>query len=613
MEQKLVPCNATNQEQLFLKVKPHFNLRQTKKDVPTTIYCVYTFGRRQWKVPTGVKVYPSQWDVKKQLAVESNQLKKSHNRNNAIVNKRLEEIRKVFAACIGRAEEGGEPIAFVNDVAKEIKPEKSRRFIIKTMVSRYVEKEINSSTMIQSKQPITVKMHQANQWKYDTEKRKMASYEGAISIFAKFLKEKGIPDDMSQLKLKTLNQFKQWLEDNNSYEVTTIRSYAKCIRILVNDINTMDERTGEDYINIAAFRLPKDPRTNEEKQQKQPPLEDAELWALWNMQGLNEKETECRDIFIALCCCGQRVSDSHKVFEAEIDPKLTTENGMQFIHIKQTKGLKDGAYAVIALTPKLALILQRYSSGFKYYSLTNLKSRDRLNCDLKKLAKLAGLTREITFEKKGEMVTKPLHDIIHLHLGRHTYGTRMAAAGMPDVIVGHTTGHKVSGRSVLQSVYIHNEKAEKAKQIALEYTRNFAVRQTFIFSPVDKVESSPIQHHFHVANQLPDGFMSHHDEQVKENVLLSQQNERLTSEVKQLREQDARHKEQLQMLPTPFQTILEENEYLEMQKELKAYKQGIPYDIYHDESLRAEADEIQQEFDNVDWAAEEKPEADEHS
>ena len=606
MEKKHTASDTTKQGQLFLKVKPHFNLRQTKLDVPTTVYCVYTFGSRQWKVPTGVKVYPSQWNVEKQLAIESNLLKKTHNRNNVIANKRLEEIRKAFSACIGRAEDEKEPTDFVKDIARAIKPEKSRRFIIKTMVLRYEAEEINSSTMKQPKQPITLKMRQANQWKHDTEKRKMSTYEGAVKVFAKFLKENGIPDDMTQLNLKALNQFKKWLEDKNTYETTTLQSYTKCIRILVNDINTMDERTGDDFIDIAAFKIPKDARTADEKQQKQPPLEETELWKLWDMQGLTEKETECRDIFIALCCCGQRVSDLPKVFKAEMDSTLTADNGMQFLHIKQTKGLKTGAYAIIALTPKLKLIHQRYANGFKYYDITNLKSRDRANRDLKKLAKLAGLNREISYEQKGKPMTKPLYDLIHLHLGRHTYGTRMAAAGMPDKVVGYTTGHKVGGRSVLQSVYIHNEKAEKAKQIALEYTRNYSVRETFIFSPVDRTEPTTIQQPVQPTAVPPDRFMAHHDEQVRENVLLGQQNEKLASEVKQLREQDARNKEQLQMLPSPFQTVLDEDKYMEMQKELNAYKRGIPYEIYHDESLNAELEATNLECESQYSIEEEK-------
>lgn len=606
MEKKHTASDTTKQGQLFLKVKPHFNLRQTKLDVPTTVYCVYTFGSRQWKVPTGVKVYPSQWNVEKQLAIESNLLKKTHNRNNVIANKRLEEIRKAFSACIGRAEDEKEPTDFVKDIARAIKPEKSRRFIIKTTVLRYEAEEINSSTMKQPKQPITLKMRQANQWKHDTEKRKMSTYEGAVKVFAKFLKENGIPDDMTQLNLKALNQFKKWLEDKNTYETTTLQSYTKCIRILVNDINTMDERTGDDFIDIAAFKIPKDARTADEKQQKQPPLEETELWKLWDMQGLTEKETECRDIFIALCCCGQRVSDLPKVFKAEMDSTLTADNGMQFLHIKQTKGLKTGAYAIIALTPKLKLIHQRYANGFKYYDITNLKSRDRANQDLKKLAKLAGLNREISYEQKGKPMTKPLYDLIHLHLGRHTYGTRMAAAGMPDKVVGYTTGHKVGGRSVLQSVYIHNEKAEKAKQIALEYTRNYSVRETFIFSPVDRTEPTTIQQPVQPTAVPPDRFMAHHDEQVRENVLLGQQNEKLASEVKQLREQDARNKEQLQMLPSPFQTVLDEDKYMEMQKELNAYKRGIPYEIYHDESLNAELEATNLECESQYSIEEEK-------
>lgn len=607
MEHNHTASNTAKQGQLFLKVKPHFNLRQTKLDVPTALYCVYTFGSRQWKIPTGVKVYPSQWDVKRQQAIVSNQLKKSHNQNNAIVNKRLAEIRRLFALCIDRAEEGDKLTDFVSNIASEIKPKKSRRFVIKIGVCRYIEDGFNNSDMKQPKQPITLKMRQANQWKHDTEKRKMSNYEGAIKVFAKFLKENDIPDDMTQLNLKTLNQFKKWLEDKNTYETTTLQSYTKCIRILVNDINTMDERTGDDYIDIAAFKIPKDSRTAEEKQQKQPPLEEAELWRLWDMQGLTEKETECRDIFIALCCCGQRVSDLYKVFEAEMDSTLTAENGMQFLYFKQTKGLKKGAYAIIALTPKLQLIRQRYANGFKYYDTTNLKSRDRANQDLKKLAKLAGLNREISYERKGKPTTKPLYDLIHLHLGRHTYGTRMAAAGMPDNVVSYTTGHKVGGRSVLRSVYIHNEKAEKAKQIALEYTRNINVRETFIFSPVNKTEPIMIQQPVRPTTVAPDGFMAHHDEQVRENVLLNQQNEKLASEVRRLQEQNARNKEQLQMLPSPFQTVLDEDKYMEMQKELNAYKRAIPYELYHDELLNAELEATHLECESQYTIEEEKP------
>lgn len=80
----------------------------------------------------------------------------------------------------------------------------------------------------------------------------------------------------------------------------------------------------------------------------------------------------------------------------------------------------------------------------------------------------------------------------------------------------------------------------------------------------------------------------------------------VSSKVKQLQEQDARHKEQLQMVPTPFQTVLEEEKYRNMKEKLNAYKRGISYAIYHNKSLRTNADEIQQEFDNVDWAEEER-------
>ena len=78
---------ANSEKQVFFNVRLNFNLRQVKSDVPTPIYAVYVFNGKQYKVPTGAKVIPSQWCKESQQAVVSNLMNRYDNRNNTIANK----------------------------------------------------------------------------------------------------------------------------------------------------------------------------------------------------------------------------------------------------------------------------------------------------------------------------------------------------------------------------------------------------------------------------------------------------------------------------------------------------------------------------------------------
>lgn len=76
-------------KQVFLDFTVRFNLRQRKQNKPTLIYAVFCFDRRQHKISTGLKIYPSQWNREKQIATISNGQTELDNRNNAIINRRL--------------------------------------------------------------------------------------------------------------------------------------------------------------------------------------------------------------------------------------------------------------------------------------------------------------------------------------------------------------------------------------------------------------------------------------------------------------------------------------------------------------------------------------------
>ena len=51
-------------EQIFFDFKLNFNLFDPNTKKATSIYAVVYFKRKQYKINTGVKVYPSQWNKK---------------------------------------------------------------------------------------------------------------------------------------------------------------------------------------------------------------------------------------------------------------------------------------------------------------------------------------------------------------------------------------------------------------------------------------------------------------------------------------------------------------------------------------------------------------------
>lgn len=78
-------------EQIFFDFKLNFNLFDPNTKKTTSIYAVVYFKRKQYKINTGVKVYPSQWNKKRQLAII----------NSSICNRLLLNILQVISQKYG--------------------------------------------------------------------------------------------------------------------------------------------------------------------------------------------------------------------------------------------------------------------------------------------------------------------------------------------------------------------------------------------------------------------------------------------------------------------------------------------------------------------------------
>ena len=59
------------------------------------VYAVFTHMGKREKISIGVKIYPNQWNSKRQLAIISNLQTELDNNNNRIVNDRIKQVKQI--------------------------------------------------------------------------------------------------------------------------------------------------------------------------------------------------------------------------------------------------------------------------------------------------------------------------------------------------------------------------------------------------------------------------------------------------------------------------------------------------------------------------------------
>ena len=79
-------------QQIQLKHSVRLNLRAGGRF--SILYGVINIEGKQHKINTGIKLYPYQWNVKKQVAIISNLQSPLDNHNSAEANKEIEAIKK---------------------------------------------------------------------------------------------------------------------------------------------------------------------------------------------------------------------------------------------------------------------------------------------------------------------------------------------------------------------------------------------------------------------------------------------------------------------------------------------------------------------------------------
>lgn len=416
-----------------------FNLRKPKSEKPTNIYFVARVRNKQIKLSTGVRIYPDQWNTKKQEAYISCRLTELDNENNTIVNEKINKLKLYFS----------EYKQYLCDHPEEIET----RAII--LLKQYIYKDTMRK---KTEKPATFIMKQIVEEK-DTEESSKNQYIANINKFKRFLEENSIPDTWESMNLNTFTGYQQYLVEDGK-KASTVKNIMKgtFFAVLRKASKRLDLPFKWDESNLESFELVKDKSNKELAQNKEVALTEEQIKQLYEYQLTGtekqvQKNTEIRDLFVLQCLVGQRISDMQKFFNG--DNERDEEHGT--ISIVQQK---TGARAIIPLVPMAEEIISKYSGKeIKYYK----ERRSGLNKELKVITQEAGLDEPITYEENGIKYTKPLYELLHTHTARHTFSTIMCRRGIPreDIIIA--TGHEDT--QMLDKIYAHLTAKDKSKKV----------------------------------------------------------------------------------------------------------------------------------------------------
>ena len=422
-----------------------FNLRKPKSEKPTNVYFVARVRNKQIKLSTGVRVYPDQWNVRKQEAYISCRLTELDNENNTIVNEKINKLKLYFS----------EYKQYLCDHPEEIE----HRAII--LLKQYIYKDTMKK---KTEKPATFIMKQIVEEKdiVDSSKKQ---YIANINKFKRFLDEHSIPDTWESMNLDTFTKYQQFLieedkKDKDGKKASTIKNIigGTLFPIFRKASKRLDIPFKWDESNLESFELTKDKSNKELARNKEVALTEEQIKQLYEYQPTGtekqiQKKVEIRDLFVLQCLVGQRVSDIHKFFNG--DNERDEENGT--ISIVQQK---TGARAIIPLVPLAKEIIDKYTGAeIKYYK----ERRSALNGELRAIAQEAGLDEAITYEENGTKYTKPLYELLHTHSARHTFSTIMCRRGVPreDIIIA--TGHEDT--QMLDKIYAHLTAKDKSRKV----------------------------------------------------------------------------------------------------------------------------------------------------
>ena len=397
-----------------------FNLRKPNGKKPTNIYMVVRMNGKQYKLTTGLKVYPSQWNKRKELANTSEILNITDNENNIIVNRKISDLKKSFLDFI----------SYLCSHPNEMDIELLKKYIYKDCIIMTKKKQTNLNVCLIISKEVDKDM--------DISEDSKNNYYNYLAWFDKFLKHHSITfTSFNEITSQTFKDYQVFLRNVTDARTKdgklSVRYINNCVKSLYQRLGTYIVPLGMmERVNLLNITVPV---INDKTEDYGIALRDDEIIKLWNYQCENDKEELVRDLFILNCLTGQRISDTQKIGE-NVD-EIMSITTIKLVQQKTDKFVKCGIVFELAKD-----ILKKYSEGIP--DLTN----NDMNNGIKSIARKAIINsieyvgRQSGTSNKVTVVDKPRYECISSHTGRRTFITLLKLRGWDSTKIMRYSGHK---------------------------------------------------------------------------------------------------------------------------------------------------------------------------
>lgn len=410
-------------EQIFLnELKANFNLRKASGNKPTLVYLVVSLNGKQYKLTTGLKVYPSMWDKKHQQAIISRKFSEMDNRNNVIVNAKIKELLDKFSKyklyLCTHYEELTEALPLLRTFIYGDMAKKNVTIDIIQFLTEEVTNKSGKSAVVYQKYI----NHLAAYFQY-----RKAHGQGEIKNFKELAKSEVFRDMQDYFCKEFKGKYMV------GYVNEMLKKLSKTLLYYAIDENKQGYITKADIDNIY-FRPLKDKSSNANEVF----LSNDEVTRLYQYQCDNEMDEKVKDMFLLECTTGHRRSDIKT-----LDQFTYEQSGIVYFEIitkKTSTPIKTSVHFDIARK-----ILGKYkTSGLPKISDTTYNKR------IKGICKACGINQPCTqshhFIGYDEPTVKKRvekYNLVKSHTGRHTFVCLLAMRGLNNDKIKKYTGQSI--------------------------------------------------------------------------------------------------------------------------------------------------------------------------
>ena len=376
------------------------------KDSPVGIYIWVSSMGQQFKVHTGYKIHPMDWDF------ISKQPKKTYEHYSTLV-VLLGRMKARVESNILTAHVSNPNLTYeeIQDIAKSsIKEEnpKPRSCNFMEALDQFIEEKCS-----------TVKPNTRK--KYHTFRKVMWEFKNASRMNLNFHNIDG------QFEVS----YKKYLAEQRGLLNSTIDKYLKCLKVFMRWAIDREYTTNDSFKKFKPIKYETEVIFLNQKE-----LDSIASLSIDHRPGL----MRVRDFFLFQCYTGQRFGDVKQLSPKEI---VQTERGWEW-RLYQQKGNKPKKIIVPLLDSALTILWKYYNESHErvFPTISNQKT----NKCIKELCKMAGIndpSHQVKYSAKRRIEFNKLkYECISSHTARKTFVTLSLEKGMSPDSIMKITGHE---------------------------------------------------------------------------------------------------------------------------------------------------------------------------